>query len=155
MLDFSHIQLGMGVDPATWTLICGVVWTLVQAALDKPQWTARRRKILVVGAAVVIAVLIWWAGAYPISWKLITTQIGLVLGYAWAAYQVLSALKIRGHSILDWAGFITPGGAAYQPPTESAGGFGDTPAARPRSQTSSSDGAQDPGTAREEDSSGA
>ena len=128
MLDFSHIQLGMGVDPATWTLICGVVWTLVQAALDKPQWTPRRRKILVAGAAVVIAVLIWWAGAYPISWKLITTQIGLVLGYAWAAYQVLSALQIWGHSILDW---------------------------RPRSQTSSSDGAQDPGTAREEDSSGA
>ena len=103
-------QLDLNFDPAIVTFLAGPVWALIQAALDKPWWTATRRRVLVALAAIVLSLLIWFAGAYPLTWQMILTQTGLILGYATAAYWILKRVTINGTSLLDWVGFITPGG---------------------------------------------
>ena len=103
-------QLDLNFDPAIVTFLAGPVWALIQAALDKPWWTATRRRTLVAAAALVLSVVIWFAGAYPLTWQMILTQAGLILGYATAAYWILQRITINGVSLLDWVGLITPGG---------------------------------------------
>ena len=103
-------QLDLNFDPATVTFLTAVVWPLIQAALDKPWWTATRRRVLVAAAAIVLSVAIWFAGAYPLTWQMILTQAGLILGYATAAYWILQRITINGTSLLDWVGLVTPGG---------------------------------------------
>ena len=110
-------------DPFVTTVVLGVLWPLVQAALDRPWWTRGRRVALVVGAAVVLTVGAWALSAYPLQAELLAGQIGKFLGFAWAGYQVLSHIRIGGVSVLSWAGIITPGGEtreAYQPRHEAA-----------------------------------
>lgn len=103
-------QLDLGLDPMVVALLTGPVWTIIQAALDKPWWTPTRRRVLVAVAALVLSVAIWFAGAYPLTWQMILTQAGLILGYATAAYWILQRITINGISLLDWVGLITPGG---------------------------------------------
>lgn len=103
-------QLDLNFDPAIVTFLTAIVWPLIQAALDKPWWTATRRRALVALAAIVLSLLIWFAGAYPLTWQMILTQTGLILGYATAAYWILKRITINGTSLLDWVGLITPGG---------------------------------------------
>ena len=101
-----HIpQLNLDIDPLLWSILAGVIWTPIQAALDKPWWTAGRRRALVLGAAFILGVVIWFAGAYPASWQLIVTQASVVLGAATAAFTLLKRV-----GAIDWIGRVTPGG---------------------------------------------
>lgn len=114
-------QLDLGFDPMVVALLTGPVWALVQAVLDKPWWTATRRRVLVSVAALILSVAIWFAGAYPLTWQMILTQTGMILGYATAAYWILKKITINGTPLLDWIGRVTPGGetrvsdSAYTP----------------------------------------
>ena len=105
-------------DPFVTTVILGVLWPLIQAALDRPYWTRGRRVALVVAAAVVLTVGAWALSAYPMQADVLAAQAAKFLGFAWVGYQVLSHVKIGGVSVLSWAGIVTPGGEtreAYQP----------------------------------------
>lgn len=97
-------------DPFVTTVVLGVLWPLIQAALDRPYWTRTRRVTLVIGAAVVLTVGAWALSAYPLQADVLAAQVGKFLGFAWLAFQALSRIKIGGVSILSWAGILTPGG---------------------------------------------
>lgn len=106
----NQLLLGLQSDPFIVTVGVGLVWPLVQAALDRPYWTPARRKILLAGVAVVVSVAVWVSGSYPATWQLIVAQASVFLGVAWSVFQVLSAVKINGASLIEWAGALTPGG---------------------------------------------
>lgn len=95
---------------ATLTAVAAVAWPLVQAALDKPYWTAARRRAIALAAVVVIAVGTWFVGAYPANAEAITTQLLSVAGLVLGAFNILKTVKVNGISVLDWAGIVTPGG---------------------------------------------
>ena len=92
------------------TVLCGLVWPLIQAALDKPWWTRERRVGLLVVVALVVTAGVWVAGVYPATLRLLTAQLSVFLGVAWSVYQILASVKINGWSLLDWVGIVTPGG---------------------------------------------
>lgn len=106
----NQLLLGLHSNPFITTVVVGLIWPLVQAALDKPYWTPRRRKILLAVVAVVVSVAVWGSGSYPATWQLFLAQASVFLGIAWSVFQVLSAVKINGVSLIDWAGALTPGG---------------------------------------------
>lgn len=103
----------MNLDPGqtmALTAVAGVLWPLVQAALDKPYWTAGRRRAITLSAIAVLAAGSWFVSAYPASAQAIITQVAVVAGIVLGAFNVLKSLKINGVSIIDWAGLVTPGG---------------------------------------------
>lgn len=106
----NSILLGLQSDPFLVTVVVGLIWPLVQAALDRPYWTPARRKLLLAVVAVVVSLAVWVSGTYPATWQMFLTQASVFLGIAWSVFQVLSAVKINGASLIDWAGAITPGG---------------------------------------------
>lgn len=106
----NNILLGLQSDPFLVTVVVGLIWPLVQAALDRPYWTPARRKILLAAVAVVVSVAVWVSGSYPATWQLFLAQASVFLGIAWSVFQVLSGIKVNGISIIDWAGALTPGG---------------------------------------------
>ena len=106
----NQLFLGLQSDPFIVTVVVGLIWPVVQAALDRPYWTPRRRKVLLAVVAVVVSLAVWVSGSYPASWQLFVTQASVFLGVAWAVFQVLSAVKVNGASLIDWAGAIIPGG---------------------------------------------
>lgn len=106
----NQLLLGLQSDPFLVTVVVGLIWPVVQAALDRPYWTPARRKALLAVVAVVVSVAVWVSGSYPATWQLFLTQASVFLGVAWSVFQVLSAVKINGVSLIDWAGAITPGG---------------------------------------------
>lgn len=95
---------------ATLTAFAAIVWPLIQAALDKPYWTASRRRAISLVAIAVIAAGTWFVGAYPATAEAATTQVLSVAGLVLGAFNVLKSVKVNGISILDWAGIVTPGG---------------------------------------------
>jgi len=95
---------------ATLTAVVAIVWPLVQAALDRPYWTASRRRAIALAAIVVIAVGTWLVGAYPATAAAATAQALSVAGLVLGAFNILKSVKVNGISILDWAGIVTPGG---------------------------------------------
>lgn len=95
---------------ATLTAVAAIAWPLVQAALDKPYWTASRRRVITLAAIVVISAGTWFAGAYPATASAVTTQVLSVAGLVLGAFNILKSVKVNGISILDWAGIVTPGG---------------------------------------------
>ena len=99
---------------ATLTAVAAVAWPLVQAALDKPYWTAERRRALALGAVVLIAAGTWLVGAYPATAEAAVTQLLSVAGLTLGAFNILKSVKINGISILDWAGIATPGGVTLR-----------------------------------------
>ena len=109
-MNQSDILLGLQSDPFVTSVLIGVVWPLVQAALDRPYWTRQRRVWLTVAVAVVVTAGVWVSGSYPATWKLIVSQAAVFLGVAWTVYQILSGIKIGGVSLIDWTGAFTPGG---------------------------------------------
>lgn len=109
-MNQSDILLGLQSDPFVTSVLIGVVWPLIQAALDRPYWTRQRRVWLLALVAVVVTAGVWVSGSYPATWQLIVSQATVFLGVAWTVYQILSGIKIGGVSIIDWAGAITPGG---------------------------------------------
>lgn len=106
----NNLLLGLQSDPFIVTVVVGLIWPLVQAALDRPYWTPARRKVLLAGVAVVVSLAVWVSGSYPATWQLLLAQASVFLGIAWSVFQVLSAVKINGASLIDWAGALTPGG---------------------------------------------
>lgn len=109
-MNQSDILLGLQSDPFVTSVLIGVVWPLIQAALDRPYWTRQRRVWLLVAVAVVVTAGIWISGSYPATWQLLVSQATVFLGVAWTVFQVLSGIKIGGVSIIDWTGVLTPGG---------------------------------------------
>lgn len=99
---------------ATLTAVAAVAWPLIQAALDKPYWTAGRRRTLTLAAVVLIAAGTWFAGAYPATVEAAVTQLLSVAGLVLGAFNILKSVKINGISILDWAGIVTPGGVTLR-----------------------------------------
>ena len=106
----NDLLLGLQSDPFLLTVVVGLIWPMVQAALDRPYWTPARRKILLAVVAVVVSLAVWVSGSYPVTWQLFLAQASVFLGVAWSVFQVLSGIKINGASIIDWAGALTPGG---------------------------------------------
>lgn len=106
----TNLLLGLQTDPFITTVVIGVIWPIIQAALDKPWWTRERRVALLVAVAVVVTVGVWVSGVYPATWRLLTAQLSVFLGVAWSVYQGLSSVKVNGWSLLDWVGAFTPGG---------------------------------------------
>lgn len=109
-MNQSNILLGLQSDPFVTSVLIGIVWPLVQAALDRPYWTRQRRVWLTVAVAVVVTAGVWISGTYPATWQLLVSQATVFLGVAWTVYQILSGIKIGGVSIIDWTGALTPGG---------------------------------------------
>lgn len=107
----NDLIINLHQDPFVMTVLCSLVWPLIQAALDKPWWTRERRVGLLVVVALVVTAGVWVAGVYPATWRLLTAQLFVFLGVAWSVYQVLASIKINGWSLLDWVGAVTPGGA--------------------------------------------
>ena len=103
---------------ATLTAVAAVAWPFVQAALDKPYWTAGRRRILTLAAVVLIAAGTWLVGAYPATAEAAVSQVLAVAGLVLGAFNILKSVKINGISVLDWAGIITPGGVTLRPSGE-------------------------------------
>lgn len=100
----------LSIDPFITTVVVGIIWPLVQAALDKPWWTHKRRIVLVSVAATVLSVAIWLISEYPATVEYLVAQLTALLGIFWAVFQVLSNVKIGGESLLEWVGMVTPGG---------------------------------------------
>jgi hypothetical protein len=110
----NALLLNLHQDPFVTTVIVGLVWPLVQAALDRPWWTRGRRVGLLAIVAGIVTVGVWLSGSYPATWQLLTSQLTVFLGTAWSVYQVLAAIKINGASILNWVGAMTPGGQSLE-----------------------------------------
>lgn len=106
----NQLLLGLQSDPFIVTVVVGLIWPIVQAALDRPYWTPARRKVLLAVVAGAVSLAVWVSGSYPATWQLIVANASVFLGIAWSVFQVLSAVKINGVSIIDWAGALTPGG---------------------------------------------
>lgn len=110
----NNLLLGLQSDPFLVTVVVGLIWPVVQAALDRPYWTPARRKVLLAGVAAVVSLAVWVSGSYPATWKLFLAQASVFLGIAWSVFQVLSAVKINGVSLINWAGALTPGGETVE-----------------------------------------
>lgn len=110
----NDLLLGLHTDPFLTTVVVGMVWPMVQAALDRPYWTPARRKILLAVVAGVVSLAVWVSGTYPATWRLLIAQAGVFLGIAWSVFQVLSAIRVNGVSIIDWVGAVTPGGESVE-----------------------------------------
>lgn len=117
----NGILLGLQSDPFITTVVIGLIWPLVQAALDRPWWTRGRRVALLATVALIVTVGVWISGSYPATWQLIVSQASVFLGVAWSVYQVLAAVKINGASLLDWVGAATPGGQSLEELTGQSG----------------------------------
>lgn len=99
---------------ATLTAVAAVAWPFIQAALDKPYWTAGKRRALTLAAVVLIAAGTWFVGAYPATAEGAVSQLLAVAGLVLGAFNILKSVKINGISILDWAGIVTPGGVTLR-----------------------------------------
>lgn len=103
-------QLDLTFDPLGWAVIVGLIWPTIQAALDRPSWTRTRRLALVIAAGVVLSLILWFAGAYPLTAKLIWSQASVIIATATVAFALLKKL-----GVIDWIGRVTPGGETSQP----------------------------------------
>lgn len=93
------------IDPFLLSICAGFIWPHIQAIFDKPWWTPSRRFWLAVCAAVILSVVVWAAGHYPLTWKLLATQAGVIFATLTVAFRILKAL-----GVIDWVGRVTPGG---------------------------------------------
>ena len=110
----NDLLLGLHADPFLTTVVVGLIWPMVQAALDRPYWTPARRNALLAVVAVIVSLAVWVSGTYPATWRLFIAQAGVFLGIAWSVFQVLSAVRINGVSLIDWVGAVTPGGESVE-----------------------------------------
>lgn len=113
-MTMNDLLLGLHTDPFLTTVVVGLIWPMVQAALDRPYWTPARRKVLLAVVAVIVSLAVWVSGTYPATWRLIIAQAGVFLGIAWSVFQVLSAIRINGVPLIDWVGALTPGGESVE-----------------------------------------
>lgn len=118
----NGLLLGLQSDPFITTVAIGLIWPIIQAALDRPWWTRARRVALLAIVAGLVTVGVWISGSYPATWQLLTSQLTVFLGTAWSVYQILAAVKINGASLLDWVGAVTPGGQSLEELAGASGG---------------------------------
>ena len=98
-------QLDLSFDPLGWAVIVGLVWPTIQAVLDRPSWTRTRRLTLVIVAGIVLSIVLWWAGAYPLTAQLVWSQASVIIATATVAFALLKKV-----GVIDWIGRVTPGG---------------------------------------------
>lgn len=110
VLDAWNAVRGLGADPYVSSVVCAIIIPLAHAALDRPWWTPTRRRVLVLGSAVVLSVLIWLVSSYPWAWEIIATQASVICGIAWIVYSALASVRVGGIRLIDWVGIVTPGG---------------------------------------------
>nr|WP_303771630.1 hypothetical protein [Schaalia odontolytica] len=110
----NNLLLGLHADPFLTTVVVGMIWPVVQSSLDRPYWTPARRKVLLAVVAVIVSLAVWVSGTYPATWRLFIAQAGVFLGVAWSVFQVMSAIRINGVSLIDWVGAVTPGGESVE-----------------------------------------
>lgn len=91
-------MLGYQIDPFVACIMLGIVWPIVQQVAQRASWAGRTKRFIAVGFAVVASVLVWFAGAYPASWQLFTTQFLVVFGAGQTVYAFL-----KGAGVFDWA----------------------------------------------------
>ena len=113
-MTMNDLLLGLHTDPFMTTVVVGLIWPMVQPALDRPYWTPPRLKVLLAVVAEVVSHAVWESGTYPATWRLLIAQAGVFLGIAWSVFQVLSAIRINGVSLIDWVGAVTPGGESIE-----------------------------------------
>ena len=113
-MTMNGLLLGLHADPFLTTVVVGLIWPMVQAALDRPYWTPARRKVLLAVVAGIVSLAVWVSGTYPATWRLLIAQAGVFLGIAWSVFQVLSAIRINGVTLIDWVGAVTPGGESVE-----------------------------------------
>ena len=82
-------------DPFVTTVVLGVLWPLIQAALDRPWWTRGRRVTLVIVAAIVLTPGAWALSASPLAVEPLAAPPGRFLGFAWRAFQACGS-RLRG-----------------------------------------------------------
>ena len=113
-MTMNDLLLGLHEDPFLTTVVVGLVWPMIQAALDRPYWTPTRRKVLLALVACVVSLAVWVSGSYPATWRLLIAQAGVFLGIAWSVFQVLWAIRINGVALIEWVGAVTPGGESVE-----------------------------------------
>lgn len=101
--------LSVRLDPATATVLAGLVWPLVQAALDRVEWTPGRRRVVALVAAFVIAVVVWGLESRPDAALALTTHLTSAAGATQIAFVVLKQL-----GVIDWVGAVSPGGESHE-----------------------------------------
>lgn len=91
-------MLAYQIDPFVACILLGIAWPIVQQVAQKGSWSGRTKRFIALGFAAVASVLVWFAGAYPASWQLFTTQFLVVFGAGQTAYAFL-----KGAGVFDWA----------------------------------------------------
>lgn len=85
--------------------VIGLAWPVVQAAFDKVEWTATKRRAVALAAGAGLSVALWYAGGHQEQVASLLATAGVVVG---AIQTGFTALKELG--VLDWVGQVTPGG---------------------------------------------
>lgn len=85
------------VDPLTVSVIAAGVGTVVTAVLTRTPWSSSTKRAIAIAVAVLLTVIAWYATAYPLSWRLIATQLTVIYG---AGQLIYAALKPTG--LLTW-----------------------------------------------------
>lgn len=92
MLDFQ-------IDPFITCLAVGAVWPLLQEAGQRNSWSPGVKRWIAVGFALIVSVGVWFAGAYPASWELFTSQFLVVFGAGQAVFMLLKRV-----GVFSWLG---------------------------------------------------
>lgn len=98
------------IDSVTLAIVSGLVLPLVQGAFDQIHWTANRRRLVTIVAAIVLGAGIWWQQGHPTQWEAIVAQVTVVLGVAQTTFTLL-----KQWGVIDWVGRVTPGGEENTP----------------------------------------
>lgn len=102
--------LGIDFDPLITSGLVGFAASILQAAADRPEWTPARRRMIALALAAILGIVVWYAGAYPLTWRLIATQASVIAASAATSFTILKQL-----GVIDWVGQVTPGGEEYVP----------------------------------------
>ena len=92
-------MLGYSIDPFVTCLAVGVVWPLLQEAGQRNGWKPGVKRWIAVGFALIVSVGVWFAGAYPASWELFTSQFLVVFGAGQAVFMLLKHV-----GVFSWLG---------------------------------------------------
>lgn len=79
----------MLTDTASWGLMLGVVMPLLQALVQRPDWSPARRRVIAVGAAAVGGVLLTLAGGEIGNGATVLQTVAAVLVASQTAYSLL------------------------------------------------------------------
>lgn len=98
-------QIAHVIEPVMASGLVALAMPLVQAVMDRPEWTPSRRRVLALALALAGTVLVWLGGAHPHAASVALAQLGTAVGASQAAFTALKQL-----GVIDWVGAVTPGG---------------------------------------------